>query len=51
MRKMKKIQFILIFGLILSCSEYQKTLNSDVIADKFLLGTTLYDEGKYQKAK
>ena len=50
MKKMKKIQFILIFGLILSCSEYQKTLNSDVIADKFLLGTTLYDEGKYQKA-
>ena len=47
---MRKIQFILVFGLILSCSEYQKALNSDVIADKFILGTSLYDEGKYQKA-
>lgn len=47
---MRKIQFILVFGLILSCSEYQKALNSDVIADKFVLGTSLYDEGKYQKA-
>ena len=47
---MRKIQFILIFGLVLSCSEYQKALNSDVIADKFVLGTALYDEGKYKKA-
>ena len=47
---MKKIQFILILGLILSCGEYQKALNSDVIADKFLLGTSLYDEGKFKKA-
>ena len=47
---MKKIQFILILGLILSCGEYQKALNSDVIADKFILGTSLYDEGKFKKA-
>ena len=47
---MKKIQFILILGLILSCGEYQKALNSDVIGDKFLLGTSLYDEGKFKKA-
>ena len=47
---MKKIQFILALGLILSCNEYQKTLNSEVIADKFVLGTSLYDEGKFKKA-
>ena len=47
---MKKIQFILILSLILSCGEYQKTLNSDVIGDKFLVGTSLYDEGKFKKA-
>ena len=47
---MRKIQFILIFGLILSCSEYQKALNSDVIADKFILATSLYDKGEYKKA-
>ena len=47
---MKKIQFILILGLILSCGEYQKALNSDVIGAKFLLGTSLYDEGKFKKA-
>ena len=47
---MKKIQFILIFVFTLSCSEYQKTLNSDDISTKFLLGSTLYDQGKYKKA-
>ena len=47
---MRKIQFIFIFGLILSCSEYQKALNSDVIADKFIFGTSFYDEGQYKKA-
>jgi len=47
---MRKILLILTFGLILSCSEYQKALNSDNIADKFELGTSLYEEGKYKKA-
>ena len=34
----------------LSCSEYQKALNTDVISVKFNLGTELYDNGKFSKA-
>ncbi len=44
--------FYIIFSVIvtLSCSEYQKALNSDEVAVKFNLGTELYDAGKYSKA-
>ncbi len=48
---MKKYFYILvlIFGLS-SCSEFQKALKSESIADKFKLGTQLFDEGKFAKA-
>ena len=33
-----------------SCGEYQKALKSDSIADKFKMGESLYNEGKFGKA-
>ncbi|NMH89444.1 outer membrane protein assembly factor BamD [Flavivirga algicola] len=48
---MKKLFYILIiFAVFSSCSEYQKALKSESIADKFKLGETLYNEGKFSKA-
>jgi outer membrane protein assembly factor BamD len=34
----------------LSCSEYQKALNTDEISVKFNLGTELFDNEKFTKA-
>ncbi len=48
---MKKLFYILIiFAVFNSCSEYQKVLKSESIADKFKMGETLYNEGKFSKA-
>lgn len=48
---MKKYFYILILLLgFSSCSEFQKALKSESVADKFKLATELYDEGKYAKA-
>lgn len=48
---MKKIFYFFAFVVVLSsCSEYQKVLKSDDIANKFKLGTELYDAGKWTKA-
>ncbi len=48
---MKKLFYILIiFAVFNSCSEYQKTLKSESIADKFKMGEALYNEGKFSKA-
>lgn len=49
---MKKLFYILVFTIAFSsCGEYQKALKSDSIADKFKLGTELYDQGKFAKAQ
>tara|TARA_B100000073_G_scaffold114538_1_gene92687 strand:+ start:2773 stop:3558 length:786 start_codon:yes stop_codon:yes gene_type:complete len=48
MRKVIYTLSIIIFTL--SCSEYQKALNTDEISVKFNLGTELYDNGKFSKA-
>ncbi|MDO5988590.1 outer membrane protein assembly factor BamD [Flavivirga amylovorans] len=48
---MKKLFYILIlFAVFSSCSEYQKILKSESIADKFKKGEELYNEGKFSKA-
>ena len=48
---MKKLFYILVLSVVFSsCSEYQKALKSDSVAEKFKLGTQLFDEGKYNKA-
>jgi outer membrane protein assembly factor BamD len=48
---MKKYFYILILILgFSSCSEFQKALKSESVADKFKLATELFDEGKYAKA-
>lgn len=48
---MKKYFYILILLLgFSSCSEFQKALKSESVADKFKLATELFDEGKYAKA-
>ncbi|GAA3625531.1 outer membrane protein assembly factor BamD [Flavivirga jejuensis] len=48
---MKKLFYTLILVAIFSgCSEYQKTLKSENIADKFKIGEALYKEGKFSKA-
>ncbi|MDO5981188.1 outer membrane protein assembly factor BamD [Flavivirga spongiicola] len=48
---MKKLFYILIIVTVFSsCSEYQKTLKSESIADKFKVGEALYNEGKFSKA-
>ncbi len=41
--------FVLVIGLS-SCSEFQKALKSESVAEKFKLGTQLFDEGKFAKA-
>ena len=48
---MKKLFYILIIVTVFnSCSEYQKVLKAESIADKFKMGETLYKEGKFAKA-
>ncbi len=41
---------LLIITSLSSCGEYHKALKSEDIAEKFALGTKLYDAGKYNKA-
>ena len=48
MKNLLYITFILI--ITSSCSEYQKALKSTNIAEKFAMGTELYDDGKFGKA-
>ena len=50
MHMKKLIYTFTILFTILSCSEYQKALNSDEVALKFTLGTELFDAEKYSKA-
>lgn len=48
---MKKAFFILSTLILLaSCSEYQKALKSEDIGNKFTIGDSLYNQGKYAKA-
>ncbi|MEP1487279.1 MAG: outer membrane protein assembly factor BamD [Algibacter sp.] len=48
---MKNFFYILILAAVFSsCSEYQKLLKSESIADKFKAGDSLYKAGKYDKA-
>jgi len=48
---MKKF-FLLLVGIIVlnSCSEYQKVLKSEDVAEKYKMASDLYDQGKYSKA-
>ncbi len=46
----KTILILAITALLSSCNEYQKALRSTDVAEKFKMGTSLYDEGKYNKA-
>ncbi len=49
----KFFYLILVFAALTSCNEYQKVLKAsgkDAIKEKFTLGETLYNEGKYSKA-
>ena len=48
---MKK--YLIIVALLIgfsSCSEYQKALKSESVAEKFKLGTQLFEDGKFAKA-
>lgn len=48
---MKRFFYILILVIGLSsCSEFQKALKSESVAEKFKLGTQLFEEGKFAKA-
>ena len=48
---MKKFFYILVLVIGLSSfSEFQKALKSESVAEKFKLGTRLFDEGKFAKA-
>ena len=48
---MKNLFYTLLLGLLLtSCSEFQKALKSEDIAEKFTLGTELFEAEKYGKA-
>lgn len=48
---MRHYLYILIAIISLtSCSDYQKALKSESVAEKFKLGTKLFEEGKYGKA-
>jgi len=48
---MKKALYIALLSIIVaSCSDYQKALKSEDTADKFKMGTDLYEEGKFAKA-
>ena len=48
---MRKLTFTLILVISLSsCSEFQRVLKNEDIADKFKMGTELFDNGNYEKA-
>jgi len=48
---MKKILFILtVVSVLSSCSEFQKALKSEDIAEKYKLAEELFDKGKFSKA-
>ena len=48
---MKKIvSLIVLVVLFSSCSEYQKALKSEDIAEKYTVSVKLYEKGKYEKA-
>lgn len=48
---MKQGLYILFIAIVLvSCSDFQKTLKSEDVAAKFNMGTELYEAGKYNKA-
>ncbi|MBO6881546.1 outer membrane protein assembly factor BamD [Winogradskyella sp.] len=48
---MKRGLYILFTAIILvSCSDFQKTLRSDDVAEKFKMGTELFEAGKWSKA-
>jgi len=48
---MKKFFYIMVLIIgFSSCSEYQKALKSESVADKFKLATQLFDDGKFAKA-
>lgn len=48
---MKKALYILFISiLMISCSDFQKTLKSEDTAEKFKVGTELFDAGKWSKA-
>ena len=48
---MKHFLYILIvLSVASSCSEYQQALKSEDIAEKFAMGDSLYQQGKYEKA-
>ena len=48
---MKKIvSLIVLVVLFSSCSEYQKALKNEDVADKYDVGVKMYEKGKYSKA-
>ncbi|PKQ44867.1 outer membrane protein assembly factor BamD [Confluentibacter flavum] len=44
------LYIVILLSVLSSCSEYQKALKSEDIAEKFKLGDSLYSQGKYEKA-
>ena len=44
------LYILLVFSVLSSCSEYQKLLKSEDIAEKFKMGDSLYGLEKYEKA-
>jgi len=44
------LYILILLSVLSSCSEYQKALKSEDIAEKFKLGDSLYNQGKYEKA-
>lgn len=48
---MKKTFFLILAAIsFISCSEYQKALNKDDVAQKYYMAEKMYDQGKYNKA-
>lgn len=48
---MKNLFYLLVLvAVFASCSDYQKLLKSESVADKYKAGDSLYQEGKYDKA-
>lgn len=48
---MKKVLYILLISVLFnSCSDFQKTLRSEDIAEKFKMGTELYEAEKWNKS-
>ena len=46
----KLISLVIVLFVFNACSEYQRVLKDEDIAEKFKMGTALYDAGKYEKA-